>query len=54
MLKGIRINSKQELYDRIYRYFEEANEVPVVYHWTWNLNDIDPTDEVTVTTFQNV
>lgn len=54
MLKGIRVNSKQELYDRIYKYFEEVNEVPVVYHWTWNLDDIDPTDEVTVTTFQNV
>ncbi len=54
MLKGIRVNSKQELYDRIYKYFEEVNEVPVVYHWTWNLDDIDPTDEVAVTTFQNV
>jgi len=54
MLKGIRVKSKQELYDRIYKYFEEVNQVPVVYHWTWNLNDIDPTDEVTVTTFQNV
>ncbi len=54
MLKGIRVNSKQELCDRIYKYFEEVNEVPVVYHWTWNFDDIDPTDEVTVTTFQNV
>lgn len=54
MLKGIRVNSKQELCDRIYKYFGEVNEVPVVYHWTWNLDDIDPTDEVTVTTFQNV
>lgn len=54
MLRGIRVNSKQEMYDRIYKYFEEINEVPVVYHWTWNLDDINPMDEVAVTTFQNV
>ncbi len=54
MFKGIRVNSKQELCDRIYKYFKEVNEVPVVYHWTWNLDDIDPNDGVTVTTFQLV
>jgi len=54
MLKGIRVNSKQELYDCIYKYFEEVNEVPVVYHGTWNLDDIDPIEEVIVATFQNV
>lgn len=54
MLKGIRVKSKQELYDRIYRYFDEINETPIIYHWTWNLDDIDPTETVNVTTFQNV
>ena len=40
MLKGIRVDSKQELEDRIYLYFEEVNREPVVYHWTYKLDDI--------------
>ena len=51
MLKGIRVKSKEELYNRIYKYFDEINETPVVYHWTWNLDDIDPTEEVACETF---
>mgnify|MGYP002230662532 CR=1 FL=1 len=35
MLKGIRVNTKQELEDRIYKYFDEVNADPVVYHWTY-------------------
>lgn len=41
MLKGIRVESKEELAERIYRYFDEVNEEPVVYHWTYKLDDID-------------
>lgn len=48
MLKGIRVKSKQELEDRIYKYFNEINEEPVVYRWSWNLNDIDPSDAVKI------
>lgn len=44
MLKGIRVESKEELADRIYRYFDEVNEEPVVYHWTYKLEDIDVTE----------
>ena len=32
MLNGIRVASKDELRERIYRYFDEVNEVPVPYH----------------------
>lgn len=39
MLKGIRVSSKQELIDRIYKYFDEVNEVPVVYHWKYKMDD---------------
>ena len=45
MLRGIRVDSKEELEERIYRYFREVNEEPVVYRWTWNLEDIDPRKE---------
>lgn len=40
MLKGIRVNSKEELAERIYKYFDEVNAEPVVYHWTYKLEDI--------------
>ena len=51
MLRGIRVSSKQELEERIYKYFEEVNKEPVVYHWTYKMDDIDIT-EVPVTTTQ--
>ena len=40
MLKGIRVKSKQELADRIYQYFDEINIEPVVFHWTYKLDEI--------------
>lgn len=40
MLKGIRVNSKEELSDRIYRYFYEVNREPVVFHWTYKMDEI--------------
>ncbi len=50
MLRGIRVSSKQELEERIYRYFDEINAEPVVYHWVWNLDDVDPNEDVKVQT----
>lgn len=40
MLRGIRVASKQELEDRIYLYFEEVNADPVVFHWSYKLDDL--------------
>ena len=45
MLRGIRVSSKDELKERILRYFKEVNAEPVVYRWKWNLSDVDPTAE---------
>ena len=39
MLRGIRVATKQELIDRIYKYFDEVNETPVVYHWKYKMED---------------
>ena len=50
MLRGIRVKTKAELEERIYRYFEEVNEEPVVFHWKYNLDDIDVSEEVIVDT----
>ena len=46
MLKGIRVESKEELVQRIYTCFDEINAEPVVFHWTWHLGDIDPSESV--------
>ena len=46
MLKSIRVKSKEELVQRIYIYFDEVNAEPVVFHWTWHLDDIDPSESV--------
>lgn len=51
MLRGIRVNTKDELVERIYKYFDEVNETPVVYHWTWHLDDIDASETVVTETF---
>ena len=39
-LRGIRVNSKEELVERIYKYIDEINECPVVYHWKYKLDEI--------------
>lgn len=50
MLRGIRVKSKDELKESIYLYFDEMNEVPVVFPWRYNLGDIDVSEEVIVDT----
>lgn len=44
MLKGIRVASKEELSERIYQYFDEINAEPVVYHWTYKMDEIEPVE----------
>lgn len=46
MLRGIRVSSKQELTDRIYQYFNEVNETPVVYHWKYRMDEFEPNSSV--------
>ena len=50
MLKGIRVKTKEELVERIYQYFVEVNAEPVVYHWKYKLEEIDPNEDVIVDT----
>ena len=47
MLRGIRVKTKQELIDRIYLYFDEVNKDPVVYHWSYKMDEISPEEAVT-------
>ena len=48
MLRGIRVQSKEELADRIYKYFDEVNATPVVHHWKYKMDEIDPGEKVSV------
>lgn len=45
MLGGIRVGTKKELEDRIYRYFDEINKEPVPYKWTYKMDTIDLSKE---------
>ena len=47
-LKGIRVKTKEELVERIYKYFDEVNADPVVYHWKYKLEEIYPREEIQV------
>ncbi len=40
MLRGIRVDSKEKLEVRIYQYFDEINEEPVVFHWKYKMDEI--------------
>ena len=46
MLKGIRVETKEELERRIYLYFDEVNRDPVVYHWSYKMDDISVTEAI--------
>lgn len=39
-LKGIRVNTKDELVQRIYQYMDEVNAEPVVYRWKYKMDEI--------------
>ncbi len=41
MLKGIRVKTKEELEERIYKYFDEINAIPVPYKWKYKMDTID-------------
>lgn len=45
MLTGIRVVSKEQLIERIYKYFEEINTVPVPYKWKYKMDTINLEEE---------
>ena len=49
-LKGIRVKTKEELVAQIYKFFDEINENPVVYHWKYKLEEIGSSEAVIVDT----
>jgi len=39
-LRGIRVNSKLELKERILKYINEVNEMPTIFSWKWKIEDL--------------
>ncbi len=50
LLHGIRVKSKGELEERIYKYFDEINQEPVVFHWRYKLEDVDVSEDIVTET----
>ena len=40
LLRSIRVSSKEELIERIYRYIDQDNQEPVVFRWTYKMDEI--------------
>ena len=45
MLTGIRVETKAELEERIYQYFDKINNVPVTYKWKYKMDTIELENE---------
>lgn len=48
MLRGIRVDSKPELTERIYKYFDEVNREPVIYHRKYKMDEINEDEAASV------
>ena len=48
MLRGIRVNTKEELEERIYKYFDEVNREPVIYRWKYKMDEISEEEAASV------
>ena len=40
MLRGIRVATKEELVQRIHQYFDQVNSDPVVFRWTYKMDEV--------------
>ena len=39
-LRGIRVSTKEELKERILKYIDELNQIPVVFKWKYKMDEI--------------
>lgn len=46
MLRHIRVKSKDELKERIYKYFDEVNQDPVIPRWHYKMDNINPNENI--------
>ena len=48
MLREIRVTDEEERIERMYKYFAEINNSPIVYHWKYYISEIDPEEAITI------
>ena len=46
MLREIRVADEEERIERIYKYFAEINDSPIVYHWKYHMSEIDSVEAI--------
>ena len=46
ILREIRVTDKEERTERLYKYFAEINDSPIVYHWKYHISEIDPVEVI--------
>lgn len=51
MSRKIQVKTKDEIVICIYKYFDEINETPMAYYWTWDLDNIDTSESVVTEIF---
>jgi len=39
-MRGIRVSSKNELIERMSQYFDEINEMPVIFKWKYKMDEM--------------
>ena len=45
---------KEERIERIYTYFEEINDSPIVYHWKYHMSEIDPEEAIGLANYKSL
>lgn len=46
--REIRVTDKEERIERIYKYFVEINDSPIVYDWKYNMSEIDVEEAISL------
>ncbi len=48
MLREIRVTDEEERIERMYKYFAEINNSPIVYHWKYYMSEIGPEEAISI------
>ena len=54
MLTEIRVTDTEERIERIYKYFAEINDSPIVYDWKYNMSEIDVEEAISLANYKSL
>ena len=46
IFREIRVTDIEERFERLYKYFAEINDSPIVYDWKYHMCEIDPEEAI--------